>query len=65
MFCSLCINLSLIILIQNLLCIFLKPGLFISCKDHKHMLMSASSDRLGLFSELICGGHRIYGNKER
>ena len=28
-------------------------------------LMSASSDRLGLFSELIFGGHRIYGNKER
>ena len=28
-------------------------------------LMSASSDRLGLFSELISGGHRIYGNKER
>ena len=23
--------------------------------------MSASSDRLGLFSELICGGRRIYG----
>ena len=32
---------------------------------HLSLLMSASSDRLGLFSELICGGHRIYGNKER
>ena len=30
-----------------------------------YFLMSASSDRLGLFSELIFGGHRIYGNKER
>ena len=40
MFCSLCINLSLIILIQNVLCIFLKPGLSISCKDRKHMLQT-------------------------
>ena len=32
---------------------------------HNELLMSASSDRLGLFSELIFGGHRIYGNKER
>ena len=29
------------------------------------LLMSESSDRLGLFSELICGRCRIYGNKER
>ena len=27
--------------------------------------MSASSDRLGLFPELICGRCRIYSNKER
>ena len=27
--------------------------------------MSASSDSLGLFSELICGRCRIYSNKER
>ena len=33
--------------------------------ENASLLMSASSDRLGLFSELICGGHRIYGNKER
>ena len=27
--------------------------------------MSASSDKPGLFPELICGRCRIYGNKER
>ena len=51
----------------------LKWDLYVDCISKKtktilvsrDMLMSASSDRPGLFPELICGRYKIYSNKER